>query len=496
MEIIKVDKLTKEDEKKEILNVAAYARVSTGSEDQLNSFESQKKYYENKINQNENWILVDIYADEGISGTSLHRRENFLKMIKDAMSGKIDLILTKSISRFARNTVDTLKYVRLLKERNISIIFEEENINTLDKSGEFLLTVLSSVAQQESENISTHVKKGHEMLLKDGNLILGNGCFGYRFINKEKRLEIIPEEAKIVRKMYKMFLDGKNFSEIKRILESQGVKTYTKRSNWDTTSIKYILTNEKYVGDLLQKKMVKVNPFERRRKNNGLSEKYFIRNHHKPIVSRELFEKVQERLVELDNNNKYKHTCHNITALSYKIKCGYCFYSYNNSRRKKTGYFMVCRNRRENGRSACPESMDMHQIKIYNIVKNGLRKAGSIIANSEDKDLKYVKKIINDSNSSFDDETIGKIVKFVFVGGYDYYGRAMPFMIRIVLFNSFPTSEYSIKKLSIDEIKKTKTKQIYEGWISQRIIKYGPKGPTYHREEISKVKCKVEIEQI
>lgn len=315
MEIIKVDKLTKEAEKKEILNVAAYARVSTGSEDQLNSFESQKKYYENKINQNQNWILVDIYADEGISGTSSHIRENFLKMIKDAMSGKIDLILTKSISRFARNTVDTLKYVRLLKERNISIIFEEENINTLDKSGEFLLTVLSSVAQQESENISTHVKKGHEMLLKDGNLILGNGCFGYRFINKEKRLEIIPEEAKIVRKMYKLFLDGKNFSEIKRILESQGVKTYTKRSNWDTTSIKYILTNEKYVGDLLQKKMVKVNPFERRRKNNGLSEKYFIRNHHKPIVSRELFEKVQERLVELDNNNKYKHTCHNITAL-------------------------------------------------------------------------------------------------------------------------------------------------------------------------------------
>lgn len=157
---------------------------------------------------------------------------------------------------------------------------------------------------------------------------------------------------------------------------------------------------------------------------------------------------------------------------------------------------MVCRNRRENGRSACPESMDMHQVKIYNIVKNGLRKAESIIANSEDKDLKYVKKIINNSNSSFDDETIGKIVKFVFVGGYDYYGRAMPFMIRIVLFNSFPTSEYSIKKLSIDEIKKTKTKQIYEGWISQRIIKYGPKGPTYHREEISKVKCKVEIEQI
>ncbi len=496
MEIIKIDKKTKEIDRKEIFHVAAYARVSTGSEDQLNSFESQKKYYENKINQNDNWTLVDIYADEGISGTSSHRRENFLRMIKDSMTGKIDLILTKSISRFARNTVDTLKYVRLLKERNIAILFEEENINTLDKSGEFLLTVLSSVAQQESENISSHVKKGHEMLLKDGNLILGNGCLGYRFINKEKRLDIVPEEAKIVRKIFKMFLDGKSLSEIKRVLESKGIKTYTKRSTWDTTSIRYILKNEKYVGDLLQKKMVKVNPFERRRKNDGLSEKYFIKDHHKPIVTREIFEKVQERFRELDNNHNYKHTGHNITALSYKIKCGYCFYSYNNSRRKKTGYFMVCRNRRENGRSACPESMDMHQIKIYNIVKNGLKKVKTIIANSEDKDLKYVKNIINNSKKELDDETIGKIVKLVFVGGYDSYGRAMPFMIRIVLFNSFPTSEYSIKKLTIDEIKNTKVKKIYDGWISQRIIKYGPKGPTYHREEITKVKCQVEVEQI
>ena len=168
MEVLKIAK--QEESKlivnKEKINVAAYARVSTDSDDQINSFESQKKYYESKINKNNDWRLVNIYADYGISGTNIYKRENFLRMISDALIGKIDIILTKSISRFARNTVDTLKYVRLLKERNIAIIFEEERINTLDNTGEFLITVLSSVAQQESFNISAHVKKGHEMLLK------------------------------------------------------------------------------------------------------------------------------------------------------------------------------------------------------------------------------------------------------------------------------------------------------------------------------------------
>ena len=145
---------------KERLRVTAYCRVSTDTEDQLNSYRSQKQYYKEKINSNSEWVFVDIYADEAISGTLANKRNDFMRMIQDAMLGKFDMIITKSISRFARNTVDTLKYVRILKEHNIAVIFEEEGINTLEMSGELLLTILSSVAQQESENISTHVKLG------------------------------------------------------------------------------------------------------------------------------------------------------------------------------------------------------------------------------------------------------------------------------------------------------------------------------------------------
>src|SRR5574344_25655 len=161
------------------LRTVAYARVSTDNDEQLNSYESQKKYYKEKIVSNSEWSFAGIYADEGISGTQDFKRENFMKMIEDGMGSKFDLILTKSISRFARNTLDTLKYVRLLKEKNIAILFEEENINTLEMSGELLLTVLSSVAQQESETISSHVKLGLKMKSERGELVGFNNCYGY-----------------------------------------------------------------------------------------------------------------------------------------------------------------------------------------------------------------------------------------------------------------------------------------------------------------------------
>ena len=239
MEIIKKEKTLYNDnkEKTRIYNVAAYVRVSKEKDDQLNSFESQQKYYNKKIEEQENWKLVEIYSDEGITGTSDRKRIGFKKMINDVIQGKIDIIITKSISRFARNTVDTLKYVRLLKSWNVPVIFEEENINTLTKNGEFLLTVLSSIAQQESENISAHVRKGHEMLLKDGNILLGNGCLGYRFYNKEKRIEVVPEEAEVVKKIFRLFLEGNTILSIKEYLEENNIKTYKNKAEWDKTGI-------------------------------------------------------------------------------------------------------------------------------------------------------------------------------------------------------------------------------------------------------------------
>ena len=174
--------------KVEILRVAAYCRVSTDSEDQLNSYKSQVMYYTDLIKKKHDWSLVDIYADEAITGTQVTKREDFQRMINDCMNGDIDMVITKSISRFARNTLDTLKYVRMLKEKGIAVFFEDENINTLTMDGELLLVVLSSVAQQEVENISSNVKKGLKMKMKRGELVGFQGCLGYDYHKETKKI--------------------------------------------------------------------------------------------------------------------------------------------------------------------------------------------------------------------------------------------------------------------------------------------------------------------
>lgn len=493
MEVIKIKCLEKNKEQKNKIKVAAYARVSTDHEDQKNSFSSQKKFYENKIKNHSEWILVDIYADEGLSGTSLTKRTNFIRMINDAMIGNIDIILTKSISRFARNTVDTLKYVRMLKERNIGILFEEENINTLDKTGEFLLTVLSSVAQQESENISAHVRKGHEMLLRSGKVLFGNGCLGYRYINKDLRIEVVPEEAEIVKKIFALFLEGNSIGFIKRYLESNNIKTYRNRSKWDTTNIKNILRNEKYVGDLLQGKICKANPFEKRKKNIGQFNQYLIRDYHEAIISREDFAKTQE-LIEKKYSEVYGKQIHYINPLSYRIKCGYCGSPTNSARTKNTGTFILCRNRKKFGREVCQESRDIQLEKIFNIIGKSLIKYKEKILKNDNINLSYVKSILKETNKEIDINIYSKLIKFVFVGGYDCYNRAQPFMIRIVLFNNYPITDFVIKKIPDNEAINSDTIKLYEDWFSQKIITYGPPGPNYKRTTISKVKVVIELD--
>ena len=181
-----------------LLRVTAYARVSTDDEDQRNSYQSQLMFFKSKIKENSEWVYVDMYADEAITGTLDYKRSDFMRMINDALAGKFDMIITKSISRFARNTVGTLKYVRMLKERNIAIFFVEENINTLEMSSEFVLTILSSVAQQESENISNHVKLGLKAKMERGELVGFNGCLGYDYNPTTKTISVNEEEKKIV----------------------------------------------------------------------------------------------------------------------------------------------------------------------------------------------------------------------------------------------------------------------------------------------------------
>ena len=246
------------------VRVAAYARVSTNFEEQLLSLETQKEHYENYIKSNPNMEYVGLYYDDGISGTNTKKREGFNKMIDDCLAGKIDIVLTKSISRFARNTINCLKYVRMLKEKRVAIIFEKENINTLEANGELLLTIMASLAQQESASLSQNVKLGLQFRYQDGQVMVNHNHFlGY--IKDEKGKSIIDEEeAKVVRRIYREYFDGSSFLDIAKSLENDGILTGGKKKKWYKSTVQGILQNEKYIGDALLQKTITVDFIERK----------------------------------------------------------------------------------------------------------------------------------------------------------------------------------------------------------------------------------------
>lgn len=313
----------------ERLRVAPYCRVSTDSEEQKNSYNSQLKYYQELITRRPDWVFVDIYADEAISGTLDYKRTDFMRMINDALNGKIDLIITKSISRFARNTLDTLKYVRMLKEKNVAVLFEEENINTLEMSGELLLTILSSVAQQESENISEHVKLGIKMKRERGELVGFNRCLGYKANYETNTLEIVEEEAEIVRYIFDRYIQGAGSTVIARELNELGKKPI-KGDKFQESSIRGIIRNEKYKGDVLMGKTFTIDAISHKRvKNYGEEDMYYIENHHEPIVSVETYEKAHEILEKRAENRRLGHgkgfeRYSRKYAFSSMIHCGCC----------------------------------------------------------------------------------------------------------------------------------------------------------------------------
>lgn len=315
------------------LRVAAYCRVSTDSEEQISSYESQVRYYKEKIEERDDWKLVKIFADEAISGTKIDKREEFQRMINSALAGEIDLIMTKSISRFARNTLDTLKYVRLLKEQNVAIYFEEENINTLTMDGELLLTILSSVAQQEVHNTSEHVKKGLKMKMQRGELIGFQGCLGYDYDNKTKTLIVNKEEAETVRYIFKRYLEGAGATVIARELKELGYKTKNGNLEWRSSGILGIIGNEKYMGDILLGKTFTVDPISKRRLANlGESDQFYLENHHEPIVSKEVYNQANEirkkkacpRRGMNQYNDKTRERITRAYSFSSMLQCGYC----------------------------------------------------------------------------------------------------------------------------------------------------------------------------
>ncbi len=259
------------------LRVAAYCRVSTDSEDQLNSYKSQVQHYTDLIKSKPEWDLAGIYADEAITGTQVTKREDFQRLINDCMNGDVDMIITKSISRFARNTLDTLKYVRMLKEKGIAVFFEEENINTLTMDGELLLVILSSVAQQEVENISANVKKGLKMKMQRGELVGFQGCLGYDYHPEDKSITINEEEAEIVRYIFRRYIEGAGGSVISQELEHLGYKTKRGSTRWAETTVIGIIKNEKYKGDILMGKTFTLDPISKRRLDNFGEEDQFYK---------------------------------------------------------------------------------------------------------------------------------------------------------------------------------------------------------------------------
>ena len=294
------------------VRVAAYCRVSTDMKEQLYSYQSQMAHYTDMIKGKPEWEFAGIYADEGITGTSASKRESFLKMINDCLDGKIDMVITKSISRFARNTLDVLNYVRKLKEKKVAIFFEEENINTLTMDGEMLLTVLSSVYQQEVENTSPHVRKGLRMKMERGEIVGFCGCLGYDYHKDTKSLTVNKQEAITVKYIFRRYLEGAGTTMIARELQNLGYTTKNGRTNWNTGSVLHIIGNEKYIGDLVNGKSYTVDPITKRRLlNNGESTKYIAHDHHPAIISKETFQKAQEIRLARGKQLNHKHLIEN-----------------------------------------------------------------------------------------------------------------------------------------------------------------------------------------
>lgn len=307
------------------LRVAAYARVSTDSEEQQTSYYSQLTHYETMIKQNKNWEFVGVYADEGISGTQTKKRDNFNRMIQDALDGKIDMIIAKSISRFARNTVDTLNIVRLLRSHNVDVFFEKENIHTLSITNELFLTLYSAFAQGESESISENMKSGLQMKMKRGEYVGNPNCYGYDWIVDTQELVVNEKEAKIVVRIFEEYAKGYGTTIISRRLNEDGIPS-PRGKRWKPETIRRILFNEKYLGDLCSGKSFVESVITHKRKiNTGQSKQWYTTNRHVAIISKELWDKAHEMYkMRSDKSKKHRDKYSRRYPFSSKIYCGDC----------------------------------------------------------------------------------------------------------------------------------------------------------------------------
>ena len=366
------------------LRVAAYCRVSTDDEEQKTSYEAQIGYYTEKINQNPEWQMAGIFADEGISGTQAQKRPEFLKMIRLCRQRKIDIILTKSLSRFARNTVDSLGYIRELRALGIAVISEKENINTLTAESEMLITIMSCFAQAESESISKNVSWGVRQSFKNGNVPMQYArLLGYRK-GHDGNAEIIPEEAEVVKEIYRCYLDGMSMNLIADRLNEKGLTTKGGSSPYRKMVVQRILTNEKYTGDaLLQKTYVTDCITKKMRKNNGELPMYLVKNHHEPIISRSDFNRVQEEMArrsakraiadKLTKTGQGKYSAK--YALTELLICGECGEHYRRVTWTAKGFKEIkwrCVSRIQYGKKKCHSSPTVDEQALHRAIVSAI----------------------------------------------------------------------------------------------------------------------------
>ncbi len=369
----------KKDIRSQRLRVAPYCRVSTDSEEQLTSYEAQIEYYTAKIAANPEWTMVRLYADEGITGTSTKKRKQFNKLIADCEAGKIDLVITKSVSRFGRNTLDGIEYTRKLKRLGVGVYFEKENVNTLHMDNEMILTFFFSQAQAESESLSGNVKWGHRKNFKDGKVYYHyNSFLGYKR-GASGEPEIDEEQAAVVRRIFARYLMGDSIRQIARGLEADGIKTATGKDKWSDGVIQWMLRNEKYIGDALLQKTYIADIFTHQSKRNmGELPKYYVHDCHPAIIDRETFRKVQEEIArragKKRTSSKAKTELGKYSgkfAFSELLVCGECGSPYRRQTYMPRGekyHVWRCLNRMENGTKVCKHSPTFRERDLQNAV--------------------------------------------------------------------------------------------------------------------------------
>ena len=394
--------------------VAAYCRVSTDKEQQEHSFETQKEMYTDMIMMKPNWQMAGIYADEGITGTIAKKRPDFMRMIEDCRKGKIDLIITKSVSRFSRNNLDCLLYVRELKEMGIPIIFEKEGINTLQVSSELLITLFSGLSQAESESISMNVKIGKRQSLKNGNVPFSYKSFlGYRK-GADGKPEIDEEQAVVIRRIFSEYLAGKSLLDIAKGLTADKIPTARGKTNWSSARVQSILTNEKYKGDALLQKTYIVDCISKKsKKNNGELPMYYVENNHPAIIERAVFDRVQEEISRRNSKKKVKQIGTKTElgkysskyALSEILYCGNCGTPYRRCTWSKNGKKKIvwrCISRLDYGKKYCKDSPSIEESVLHNAIAEAITKK----AQMEKADVARIRRHIEIYQNSQDTSSI------------------------------------------------------------------------------------------